>query len=154
MCLPEGKAIANFARQVLGKTDADSISIEEAAAAAQTLAAKPFNGDGIVPADSAPDDATKAAINDIVNCLGAETDASGKPGVGQAKVDQFFNSAAAYSAWWKQGEGNAAVLPLGLSTPAAAGAVKAIKTKVDDYFARCRLAAFDPRASVEITVRS
>src|SRR3954447_3127955 len=48
--VPEGKAIANFARQVLAKTEGDAISIDEAAAAAQTLASKPFNGDGIVPA--------------------------------------------------------------------------------------------------------
>jgi hypothetical protein len=143
---PEGKLIANFARQVLGKTDTGEVTFEEAAAAAQTFAAKPFNGDGIVPADSASDDATKAVIADIINCLGAETDASGKPGVNQAKVEQFFAAAAAYSDWWKKAEGEASVLPLGLNTEAAAAAVKAVKAKVEDYFARGRLAAFDPRA--------
>jgi hypothetical protein len=144
--VPEGKAIANFARQVLAKTDGDAITIDEAASAAQTLASKPFNGDGIVPADSATDDSTKAVINDIIACLGADTDAGGKPGLSQAKVDQFFNDAAAYSAWWKQAEGNSVVLPLGMATPVALASVKAVKPKVDDYFARCRLAAFDPRA--------
>ena len=143
---PEGKLIANFARQVLGKGDNDEVTFDEAAAAAQTFAAKPFNGDGIVPADSAGDDATKAVIADIINCLGADTDASGKPGISQAKVDQFFAEAAAYSDWWKKAEGDAAVLPLGVNTEAAAAAVKAVKTKVEDYFARGRLAAFDPRA--------
>ncbi len=143
---PEGKLIANFARQVLGKTDSAEITIDEAAAAAQTFAAKPFNGDGIVPADSASDDATKAVIADIITCLGADTDASGKPGVSQAKVDRFFSDAAAYSDWWKKAEGDAAVLPLGLNTEAASGAVRAVKAKVDDYFARGRLAAFDPRS--------
>jgi hypothetical protein len=122
------------------------VTIDEAAAAAQTFAAKPFNGDGIVPADSASDDATKAVIADIINCLGADTDASGKPGVSQAKVDQFFADAAAYSDWWKKAEGDATMLPLGVNTEAAAGAVKAVKAKVEDYFARGRLAAFDPRA--------
>jgi len=143
---PEGKLIANFARQVLDKTDNGEVTFDEAAAAAQTFAAKPFNGDGIVPADSASDDATKAVIADIINCLGADTDASGKPGIGQAKVDQFFAEAAAYSDWWKKAEGDAAVLPLGVSTEAAAAAVKAVKAKVEDYFARGRLAAFDPRS--------
>jgi hypothetical protein len=143
---PEGKLIANFARQVLGKTDTGEVTFEEAATAAQTFAAKPFNGDGIVPADSASDDATKAVIADIINCVGADTDASGKPGVSQARVDQFFAAAAACSDWWKKAEGDAAVLPLGLNTEAAAAAVKAVKAKVDDYFARGRLAAFDPRS--------
>ncbi len=142
----EGKLIANFARQVLGKGESDSISVEEAGAAAQTFAAKPFNGDGVVPVDSAAEDATKALIGDIITCLGADADASGKPGVSQAKVDQFFADAAAYSDWWKKAEGDKEVLPLGVATSAAAAAVKAVRAKVDDYFARCQLAAFDPRA--------
>src|SRR5580698_3640793 len=90
---PEGKLIASFARQVLGKADTGEVTFDEAAAAAATFAAKPFNGDGIVPADSAADAATKAVIADIINCLGADTDASGKPGVSQARVDQFFAAA-------------------------------------------------------------
>ena len=143
---PEGKLIAAFARQVLGNAETTEITIDEAAAAAQTFAAKPFNGDGIVPADSAGDDATKAVINDIITCLGGDVDASGKSGVSQAEVDQFFAEASAYSDWWKKAEGDVTVLPLGLNTEAAAAAVKAVKAKVDDYFARCRLAAFDPRA--------
>ena len=144
--VPEGKLIATFARQVLNKSESGEISVEEAAAAAQVFAAKPFNGDAIVPADSAGDEATKAVINDVIACLGPDPDASGKPGVSQAKVDQFFSDAAAYSAWWKNAEGNVALLPLGPNTEAAAAAVKAVKVKVDDYFARCRLAAFDPRS--------
>ena len=143
---PEGKLIANFARQILGKNDNDEVTFDEAAAAAATFAAKPFNGDGIVPADSASDDATKAVIADIITCLGAATDVSGKPGVSHAKVDQFFAEAAAYSDWWKKAEADATVLPLGVNTEAAAGAVKAVKAKVEDYFARGRLAAFDPRS--------
>jgi hypothetical protein len=142
----EGQLIANFARQVLGKSDAGEVTFDEAATAAQTFAAKPFNGDGIVPADSASDDATKAVIADIINCVGADTDASRKPGVSQARVDQFFADAAAYSEWWKKAEGDASVLPLGLNTEVAAATVKAVKSKVDDYFARGRLAAFDPRS--------
>jgi hypothetical protein len=143
---PEGKLIVNFARQVLGKADSAEITLDEASLAAQTFASKPFNGDGVIPADSAEDDATKAVIADIIACLGAVTDASGKPGVNQAQVDQFFADAAAYSDWWRKANGDAAVLPLGLATDAASAAVKAVSAKVDDYFARCKLAAFDPRA--------
>ena len=78
--VPEGKLIANFARQVLSKAESAEITVEEAAAAAQVFAAKPFNGDGIVPADSVGDEATKAVINDIMACLGPDIDASTKPG--------------------------------------------------------------------------
>ena len=55
-------------------------------------------------------------------------------------------SAPPFDAWMKQAEADAAtILPAGDGTAAASAAVKAIKAKVDDYFGRCRLAAFDPR---------
>src|SRR5262245_28271561 len=57
---PDGKLIATFARQVLGKSDNDVVTSEEALNAAKTFAAKPFNGDGVITVDSASDDATKA----------------------------------------------------------------------------------------------
>ena len=100
-----------------------------------------FNGDGIIPADAAGDEATKAVIADIMACMGIENDRSGKPGVSQPKVDQFFAEAQAHSDWWKQAEGDKNILPLGEATAAASAAVKAVKVKVDDFFARCRVAA-------------
>src|SRR4030095_6920561 len=75
-----------------------------------------------------------------------ETDRSGKPGISQAKADQFFADAQAYSDWWKKTEADKSLLPLGAATPGAAAAIAAVRAKVDDYFTRCRLAAFDPRA--------
>ena len=109
-----------------------------------------LNGDGIIIPETAKDDATKQVIVDIIACLGADTDRSGKPGIAQAKVDQFFADAQAFSDWHKKAEADKALLPLGDATAAAAAAVKAVKAKVDDYFARCRLAAFDPRASAAL----
>jgi hypothetical protein len=78
--------------------------------------------------------------------LGAETDRSGKPGISQARLDDFFTEAQAYSDWWARAESDPAILPLGEATVAAAAARRAVQAKVDDYFSRCRLAAFDPRA--------
>jgi hypothetical protein len=147
---PEGKQLLASAKQLLanlGKEDATAITLEDTTDTVRIFAATQFNGDGIVPADSASDDATKAVLNDIIACLGSESDRSGKPGVSQAKVDAFFAEAAAYSDWWKKCETDAAaILPLGDKTAEAAAAFKAAKAKVDDYFARCRLAAFDQRA--------
>ena len=146
---PDGRQLLASARQILanlGTPDATDITVEDTADTVKIFAQTNFNGDGIVPADAAGDDATKAVIADLIACLGPEPDRSGKPGVSQAKVDRFFAEAQAYSDWWKQAEGNTKILPLVDNTPAAAAAVKAVKTKVDDYFARCRLAAFDARA--------
>ncbi len=146
----EGKQLVASARQVLvnlGKEGAEEIGLDDVADTARIFAQTRFNGDGIVPADAAEDEATGKLIGEIVACLGGEADRSGKPGVSRAALECFFQEAEACAAWWGKGEGDAAVLPLGDATPAAADAVAAVRGKVDDYFLRCRLAAFDPRAA-------
>jgi hypothetical protein len=145
----EGKQLLASARQILGnlgKPGATSISVDDTTDTAKIFAQTKLNGDGIVVAESTDNVLLQAVINDIVTCLGAETDRSGKPGITQAKVDQFFAEAQAFAAWHKQSVDDPAILPLGEATAAAAGAVVAIQSKVDDYFGRCRLAAFDERA--------
>ncbi len=147
---PEGKAIASSARTILnnlGKKEATAITAADTADVAKIFAQTVFNGDGIIVPESASDDATKAVIADIIATLGSVADRSGKAGVDQAKMDAFFAELTAYDAWIKKSEAEAAtLLPLGAATAAAVAAVKAVKAKVDDYFGRCRLAAFDPRA--------
>ena len=146
---PEGKQILASAKQILanlGKKDDTEITLADVSDTAKIFAATNFNGDGIIPADAAGDDGTKKVIEEIMACFGVETDRSGKPGIGQAKADTFFADAQAYSDWWKQGEADKNILPLGEATSAASAAVKAVKVKADDFFARCKLAAFDPRA--------
>jgi hypothetical protein len=146
---PEGKQLLSSAKQILGnlgKKDASAITLEDTADTAKIFAQTQFNGDGIIPPESGEDDSTKAVINDIITCLGSETDRSGKPGVNQAKVNQFFTEAQAFSDWWKKAETDAGILPFSVSTATAAATFGAVKAKVDDYFTRCRLAAFDPRA--------
>ncbi|HTR77242.1 MAG TPA: hypothetical protein VMH39_04005 [Gemmatimonadaceae bacterium] len=147
--LPEGKQILASAKQILanlGKHDATAIGPEDTADTAKIFAATRFNGDGIIPADAASDAATSAAIRDILATCGDVTDRSGKPGIDHAITEAFFTQAEAYSDWWKQAEGDRTILPIGQATVAAAAAVAVVKAKVDDYFARCRLAAFDARA--------
>ena len=146
----EGAQLLASAKQLLigiGNKDGGVINLEDASAQAKAFAATNFNGDGIVPADAADDAATKAVVADIIACCGADADRSGKPGVSQAKVDTFFADAAAFSDWCKKGEADKTILPVGAeNTAAASAAVKAVKAKVDDYFARCKLAAYDSRA--------
>ena len=130
----------------LGQKDATAISLGDASDANKIFANTTFNGDGVIITESATDAATKAVIADIAACFGTVNDRSGKPGIDQAKADAFFAEAAAFDAWTKKSDVDAAnVLPAGAATSAANAAVKAIKTKVDDFFGRCRLAAFDPR---------
>ncbi len=145
---PEGQSLLASAKRILanlGKGASDAISLENVADTSKIFAETRFNGDGIVPADAADDAATQQVIAEIIAALGAETDRSGKPGVNQAEVDAFFTAAAAYLAW-SQGA-DAQVLPLGDKTAGAVAAVAAVRGKLDDYFMRCRMSAFDARAA-------
>ena len=147
----EGKELLASAKQILanlGKEEAEAITAADTADTAKIFANTRFNGDGIVPAVAAGDEAIKAVIEDIIACVGAEEDRSGAPGVSREKIDQFFTEARAYSDWWQEAEGDAAnILPFGDETEAAVAVFEAVKAKVDDYFTRCRLAAFDSRAA-------
>lgn len=131
----------------LKKLDAQVITLADVSDTVKILAETRFNGDGVVIADTADDAAVKQAIDDLIATLGSVPDRSGKPGIHQAKLDQFFAEAQTLSDWAAKGEADKALTPLGLeATAAAAAAVRAVKAKADDYFARCRLAAYDPRA--------
>lgn len=145
----EGATLVASARRILkslGKGDATTISVDDTADTAKVFAEERFNGDGIVTPDAAEDAATRAAIEDIVACTGGETDHGGKAGVGEANLEQFFKELQAFADWWADGEADHKVLAVADGTHAAAAAVRAARAKVDDYFVRCRLASFDPRA--------
>ena len=154
---PEGKQLLASAKRILanlGKPDASAIGVADTTDTTAIFAQTRFNGDGAITADAADDEATQAVIGEIIMCLGSVPDLSGKPGVNQGQVDQFFADLRACADWWKQGEDSAAtVRPLGEATPAAFEALQAVRAKVDDYFARCGLAAFDAR-SLEVLSRS
>jgi hypothetical protein len=146
----EGRELLSSVKRILtslGKTDATAITLEDTTDTAKIFAQTRFNGDGVIPVESAEDEATHGVIRDIIECFGSDMDRSDKPGVNQEKVDQFFTEARAYSDWRKQAEADAAILPLGASTEAAAASLKTVRSKVEDYFTRCRVAAFDPRAA-------
>jgi hypothetical protein len=143
-------AEAKHILQSLGRPEADTISLDDIADTTKILAATRFNGDGILPVESAGDEVTAQAVRDIIAALGSKTDRSGKPGVDQATVDKFFDETTAYVAWLDQGEKDGAIRVAGDATDAAATALAAVRSKVDDYFARCRLAAFDARAAVAL----
>ncbi len=150
-----GKAILASARQILvgvGKADATSIALADVADTARSFAQTRLNGDGIVPADAATDSATRQVITEAIACVGGLPDRSGKVGLDAAKLGLFYAECAAYAAWSAQGE-DAALRPLGEGTATACAAWQAVRAKVDDFFARCRLAAFDLRAQAALNRR-
>ncbi len=144
----EGRAVHASAKQILanlGKKNATTITIAESADTAKIFAASPLNGDGVIPPEAAAEAATKQLITDMIASTGGTADRSGSLGVTAADIEKFFVALADYAAWATSGA-SAAVLPLGEQTSAASDAIGAVRAKIDDFFARCRLAAFDARA--------
>lgn len=148
--LAEGKQLLDSARWILsnlGRPDAQEISLADMEDIEKIIAATRFNGDGIVPAEAAEDPALRQIMLDIMDCLGSERDRSGLPGISREKAALFFAEARVYCEWRQEAEDNAPViLPFGEATVAAASAFNAVQAKIDDYFTRCRLAAFDQRS--------
>jgi hypothetical protein len=154
---PEGKTLLSAARQILanvGKPDATALSPDDLSDPVRIFAGSAFNGDGIITDLSPPADdvKTRADVASILSCMGGLADRSGVQGIDQPKVDAFFTEAQAYADWLDKARvGGVAVVPLGPEgTAAAHAAISAIKHKVDDYFARCRLIEFDGRAALAL----
>ncbi len=142
----EGSKLLASCKRVLanlGKPEATVITVAEASDSGKIFAASDANGDGIVVPEDHPDPALRTVLGEIATCFGTVFDRNGKPGIDQARCDAFFTACEAYAAWWTTGD---AALILGERTPAAHTAFLAVKAKIDDWFVRGRLAAFDPRA--------
>lgn len=146
---PDGQQLLASAGQLLtflGKPEADSITIEDVADTSLLLDNSAFNGDGIIPAHSAEDEETRALIEEIMACVGSDEDRSGLPGITMDRIELFFESARLYTEWWAKANSTPAILPFGESTIAAAAVFSTLKNKIDDFFVRCSLAAFDAKA--------
>lgn len=149
---PEGKQMLASAKHILnslGRKDATSITVADATETGKFFEQAKHNGDGIVPPETIDDAAASKAAADILACLGGLADRSGKQGIDAAKVEKFFTELNAYAGWHAQMKPtDRTAQPLGADDTAVAWATtQAVRAKIDDFFARCRLAAFDARAA-------
>lgn len=145
---PAGKVLVASARQVLanvGKKGASVITPADTTDTAKIFAASALNGDGVIPPEATTDADAQALIKDIIATLGGVPDRTGSVGITADKVESFYAELQAYVTWVEQ-SASKDIAVLGDATDAAVSALKAVRAKVEDYFARCRLAAFDARA--------
>lgn len=140
---PTGERLARSARQILSNLglDKNEISLADTSDSVKIFEKTTANGDGIICADAGQDPQVRQAIEAAVATVGSKTDRSGAQGVDAALVEQFYAELAAHKAW--KAARTPEILPYGESTPAALAAVEAIASKVEDYFIRCRLIAFN-----------
>ena len=146
----DGKELYNSARQILKNLgiDKDEISLADASDSKAIFAGTKLNGDGIITALSTSDDAQKQIIADITATVGSVEDRSGEKGVNAELIEKFYASCADWAAW----KSSAPVMPYGERTAAAFDAYNALKDKMNDYFTRCRLVAFDTEVAKAVNV--
>lgn len=148
---PEGRALlasAGHLLKYLQKSSTTRVSFEDLAGIEELLASSVLNGDGVIIPASTDNPDLKALIEEIMACAGTVMDRSGQPGISTEQVELFFDEATAYTTWRNEALVNAAsILPFGDNTQAAATAFFALRPKIEDYFVRCGLAAYDHKAA-------
>ena len=138
----QGAKIYSSAKRIIGDLSlgGERVSLSDVGASFAASAASPFNGDGVITAESAGDSELKAVIGECVATVGAAADRSGEPGVDQAHLDAFYKAAEDFVAWKDSESGD--MFPYGADTAEAMASCDALKEKIDDFFLRCSLAAF------------
>jgi hypothetical protein len=147
----EGATLKATAAKLLGyldKAEAGSLGVDDFADMTRLFSPDHFNGDGVITAALTADERLAQVIGEIVATQGGLPDRSGEPGVTADTLEAFFAQVDSVLDWRAKATGSAGlILPLGEATAGAAAVFDSVRAKVDDYFARCRLAAFDARAA-------
>lgn len=148
----QGQALAAQARRILefaGRPDDESIDLATVLKRSEVLSEMRFNGDGVVsPATAADDALAKQTIQWIMQVQGTvEAVEEQPPGVNRELADAFFKQVAKLRQWTDAARSATSTLALGEATLDAAVALNAVRHKIDDFFARSRLASYDLRAA-------
>jgi len=128
---------------LLHKPNSPAIGLEDVMKRSEAIAATHFGGNGIVTLDATDDPATRRALQLIIDTRGSAKDPAGLDGVDRPRVEAFFGDVHALGRWMS-GEGSEHCR--GGALLQAAQALEVVREKVNDFFARCRLAAYDIQA--------
>lgn len=146
----EGQVLYASAKQIityLGKNEEEGLTIGDTSDTTGIFSGTAFNGDGVITTISTDNADLQTAIGYIMGAVGSVPDRSGIAGISQEQIAAFFAEVANFVAWKQQAESDKEnIFPFAENTAAAYALYLTIKDKVDDYFLRCRLAAFDPQS--------
>jgi hypothetical protein len=146
-----GKTLLESAQIILknlGKENATTLTVEETSDIEKIFAGTRFNGDGVITEDSTTNPELITIIQEIISCLGSVIDRGGKLGITLDLINSFIENCQKYAEWLAKKNANLeSILPFGENTEIAYQNFCTIKSKIDDYFIRCRLAAFDSQST-------
>lgn len=131
---------------LLGRSEEDSLSADDTADPAVIFPADVANGDGLVPVQLSPCEEQQALIGQIIACLGEQTDRSGEPAVSAEQVSEFFDQVNAVKDWHQSASPDVR-LPFGEATADTIELLARLKDKINDYFTRVDLVAYDARSA-------
>lgn len=138
----DGIAILEAAKRLkkdMGDSNA-KISKRESEEFSQIFLASPFNGDGVIIVDSCTDPLDKKAVEACLATVGGVADVSGAQGVGVEQVEAFYAALQDWTQWCEKGDASADAM----------AKVEAVADKINDYFLRCKLIAFDQAAQTAV----
>jgi hypothetical protein len=149
-----GKQLRSSAELILsniGIEKKDTIRLEHTRSRKGILSSGECNGDGVIPVVSVEDEKIQQFITHIMETSGEALDASGNKGITSENLDKFLADSKAYIEWYdkgklKRGQKSSLVMVWGKETVPAYSAIKAVKSKIDEFFAQCRLLKVDPVA--------
>jgi hypothetical protein len=129
----------------LGKPEATVLTPEDFVDPAKVRPRTSLNGDGVIAPAETDDAEVQALIRDVITAIGGEKGCDGVEGVTREKVEAFFAQLTAYLGRIAE-NADKDIAVLGERTAAACTAIALVRPKVEEFYARCRLAAFDARA--------
>lgn len=146
----DGAALLASARQILddlGKPGADRITVDDFSDPLKIFAGTAFNADGIITKISCCGDVDlESVVDDIISVEGGKADRSGEQGVDERAIGDFYSAAKEYGAWLDAPSHDKGILPFGDKTFAANLALEEVADKIDDFFMRAEIMAFDSSA--------
>lgn len=145
----EGNRVLASARTILrnlGREEAESISLNDAIDSEMIFAGTGFNGDGVITALSTEDPWLRNWIETVGLAAGTTPDRSGENGITAESIAWFTEEATIWREWRNKGLEIAAAVSLG-KIDEICSLWESISPKIEDYFVRCRLAAFDSRGA-------
>jgi len=152
-----GRMLLDSARIILknlGVEDGKELTVEQTSDTEKIFAGSRFNGDGIITEDTLIEPEYTALLTDILTCMGPSVDRGGKHGMTSDTLKNFIENCEKYAAWNARKDADpATIIPLGENTADAYSNFLAVKSKIDDYYIRCRLAAFDPQATEALNLQ-
>jgi hypothetical protein len=130
------------------QADAQVLSLNDVRHAYKLALRAPFNGDGVVELRVVENDPmVREAIELILETVGGVVSAADELGVDKRRVDEFFDALLAHLRSYESLD--AQLLILGERTQPAFSALMDISEKLDEFFERCRVAAFLDEAGFE-----